>query len=437
MTSLSASIQKRFAIRRLEASLIGPFTDLIMDFPQQQDRSKAEIHILTGDNGTGKSTVLQMLANCLPGGSDSLHHKLRVPKVSSYTLQFSDGASHTYRLASIKPEDEMLITVNKQLGKYDEYPSELLRYFMADDNDHLSLALFAYSGNRTIGPSTVETLTSELPNPVSNVLDFNRLSDTSTFVTWLVSALTNIALAKNDNLADSIQLLKYQLTVKELEKVVSAITGKKVVFKIRSGIPLQITLDVDGQNLTFSQLPDGLKSIISWLGDLLMRLYRIDWTDNSISPTAQNFVLFLDEIEVHLHPAWQRKVLPAVQGLFPNAQIFISTHSPFVVGSIDGASVHRLQENGQVKEAVPSEDSYSYSYILSEIFGVTEPFGVEVTKDLDEFYAFKQQILSEQPYDERAFEALLERFRKQSREIHSIIGMELRQLTRLTSRSFV
>ena len=57
----------------------------------------------------------------------------------------------------------------------------------------------------------------------------------------------------------------------------------------------------------------------------------------------KNLILFLDEIEVHLHPAWQRKVLPVVQKLFKNSQIFISTHSPFVVNSVDDAWVYKLE----------------------------------------------------------------------------------------------
>ena len=55
-----------FAIRRLEVSQIGPFAQLGMTFPDKPTQDKAEIHILTGENGTGKSTVLQMLANCVP-----------------------------------------------------------------------------------------------------------------------------------------------------------------------------------------------------------------------------------------------------------------------------------------------------------------------------------------------------------------------------------
>lgn len=62
------------------------------------------------------------------------------------------------------------------------------------------------------------------------------------------------------------------------------------------------------------------RSILSWLGDLLMRLDAIPWEDSTLLPTEQNIFLFLDEIEVHLHPTWQYKILNMLKKLLPNAQ---------------------------------------------------------------------------------------------------------------------
>ncbi len=83
-----------------------------------------------------------------------------------------------------------------------------------------------------------------------------------------------------------------------------------------------------------------------------MRIDSLKWEDDS-PIFEKNLILFLDEIEVHLHPAWQRKVLPVVQKLFKNSQIFVSTHSPFVVNSVDDAWVYKLklEENGKAKVA--------------------------------------------------------------------------------------
>lgn len=67
-----------------------------------------------------------------------------------------------------------------------------------------------------------------------------------------------------------------------------------------------------------------------------MRLDRLPWKDQT-PILDREITLFLDEIEVHLHPAWQRRILPVVQSLFSKAQVFVSTHSPFVIASADDA----------------------------------------------------------------------------------------------------
>ncbi len=79
----------------------------------------------------------------------------------------------------------------------------------------------------------------------------------------------------------------------------------------------------------------------------------------------RNFILFLDEIEIHLHPSWQRKILPVVQNLFRNGQIFIATHSPLVVASVSDAWVYKLSRvNGkmQVSEIIQSKAGTSYPF---------------------------------------------------------------------------
>jgi hypothetical protein len=174
---------------------------------------------------------------------------------------------------------------------------------------------------------------------------------------------------------------------------------------------------------------------------LLMRMDRLKW-ENDTPILERNFLLFLDEIEVHLHPAWQRKILPVVQRLFPNAQVFVSTHSPFVVGSVDGAWVHRFEKNAGYSTQVEgwprlSEDAHSYEYVLEEIFGVQERFGPLVEQPLAEFQAIKQQILTgNADYNRARFDELIQSLSGQSIELDSILGMELKQLNRLMPNSF-
>lgn len=114
--------------------------------------------------------------------------------------------------------------------------------------------------------------------------------------------------------------------------------------------------------MEFDVLPDGLKSIISWIADMLMRLDQLKWV-NQTDVLDRNFILFLDEIEIHLHPAWQRKILPVVQKLFTNAQIFIATHSPFVVASVSDAWVYKfVVKDGKSTLAAVEESMAGSSY---------------------------------------------------------------------------
>ncbi|MCY7356812.1 MAG: AAA family ATPase, partial [Rudanella sp.] len=92
---------KPFAIRRLEANQIGPFARLAIDFPEKSVKGKAEIHILTGENGTGKSTVLQMLAACVPSDTKFLDKKKWDKDLSQYWLLFSDDTKTLYNKQSV------------------------------------------------------------------------------------------------------------------------------------------------------------------------------------------------------------------------------------------------------------------------------------------------------------------------------------------------
>ena len=152
------------------------------------------------------------------------------------------------------------------------------------------------------------------------------------FFQWIANTIAKRLIAKGKGNISKSEYFRNSIIY--IESAISAIIEKPILFEIDDNF--NVLLKMDGLVLHFDAQSDGLKSLIIWLGDLLMRMDRLKWKDN-LSISERNFILFLDEIEVHLHPAWQRKILPVVQKFFKNAQIVISTHSPFVVGSVDGA----------------------------------------------------------------------------------------------------
>ena len=79
-------------------------------------------------------------------------------------------------------------------------------------------------------------------------------------------------------------------------------------------------------------------------------------------------ILLIDEIENHLHPTWQRRVIPALLEHFPGLQIFATTHSPFVVAGLKAGQVHRLyRDEENIVRVEPPNDADIIGWTMDEI----------------------------------------------------------------------
>ena len=121
------------------------------------------------------------------------------------------------------------------------------------------------------------------------------------------------------------------------------------------------------------QLSTGTQGLWWWLCWLALRLTY----GSSRSPFQQPAILLIDEIENHLHPTWQRRVIPALRKHFPGLQIFATTHSPFVVAGLKKGQVHLLQRDadGVVTTTTNERDviGWTADEILQTLMGVDEP----------------------------------------------------------------
>jgi predicted ATP-binding protein involved in virulence len=293
-----------------------------------------------------------------------------------------------------------------------------------------STVAFAYSGQRSVASYQLTAIQELADKPLNQALNFTSSGNPAQLVQWIANckAKEAFALAKGDESRAS----KRREAVERVEQVITDITGKEFRFNMDDD-PLKVTAAIDGQEVELDVLPDGLKSIISWIADLLMRMDRIRWADET--PVLKRpFLLFLDEIEVHLHPAWQRKVLPTVQGLFPNAQVFISTHSPFIIASADDAWIYPLHEgeNGSgtiVDKALPSMAGNSYATVLRDALGIDAEFAPQVEEQLNAFYELRDAVLAGSAQAE-TLRSKGEELRSLGEEVAAIVTPELRQVER-------
>jgi predicted ATP-binding protein involved in virulence len=109
--------------------------------------------------------------------------------------------------------------------------------------------------------------------------------------------------------------------------------------------PLDMVVLKDDQELSFESLSDGEKCFLAMVGDIARRL-AIANPDINKNPLNGDGLILIDEIELHLHPEWQRRVIPSLVKTFPNCQFIFTTHSPQVLGEVQGR-VYRLRRTDE------------------------------------------------------------------------------------------
>ena len=105
----------------------------------------------------------------------------------------------------------------------------------------------------------------------------------------------------------------------------------------------------DGHAAPWSELSDGYHVFIALVADIARRAVMLNGFDGADAPARVEGVVLIDELDLHLHPRWQRVVLPHLCAAFPRLQIIVSTHSPQVLSSAQNRQVRRLVD-GKLQE---------------------------------------------------------------------------------------
>jgi predicted ATPase len=155
----------------------------------------------------------------------------------------------------------------------------------------------------------------------------------------------------------------------------------------------RMVLDLGGAKLRLpaTALSDGYQSMLAWIADLLGHAFL------EHGPTAQPHdlrgIALLDEIDLHLHPHWQRRIVPLLRHVFPHVQFVVTTHSPLVVAGVEAHEIVRLRLEGEyvvTDQEEPEPGLRTASQLLSTFFDV--PFAarqelIEKRRELRELKA--------------------------------------------------
>jgi predicted ATP-binding protein involved in virulence len=148
--------------------------------------------------------------------------------------------------------------------------------------------------------------------------------------------------------------------------------------------PLRLLVDKAGVPLTLNQLSDGERGMLAILFDITRRLAIAN--PHSDNPVADGTaVILIDEIELHLHPTWQRQVLRRFVETFANCQFVVTSHSPLLLGEVEGKSVRFLyRDNNKVSSWTPEHAlGLDANRVLEDLMGV-EARDPETTEKLHE-----------------------------------------------------
>ncbi len=356
-------------LRRLTLENIRSIEALEIDFtaPGETEKSRQWTCIL-GENGIGKSTILRSLA-LLMAGSETLPKLIDDPKRwvrlgkkmgrISALISTQDGATREISL-DFKSTDT-LTSMLKRNEKTLQPLDAALR--------HTSRSYFTagYGVSRRFPSPESEkfqTSSSAPPRALSVATLFRGDSTLRSIESWAMDLHYRKGTAGLSMIRSAINDLLPEVKFHGIDK-----TKRQLMFQTADGrVPL-------------AQLSDGYQSIISWYGDLLFRI--TETFQDYKKPQLARGLLLLDEVDLHLHPKWQRQVIDFLRKTLPNFQFLATTHSPLTAQQCGDSELYVLKREGKQPvrlhhyEAAPNLLRID-QLLVSPIFGLDTGMSVAV-----------------------------------------------------------
>ncbi|MBF4410423.1 AAA family ATPase, partial [Vibrio anguillarum] len=138
--------------------------------------------------------------------------------------------------------------------------------------------------------------------------------------------------------------------------------------------------------LTLEQLSEGYRNMVALTIDLVRRTYLLNPTSNT--PLAVNGIVLIDEIELHLHPRWQQRVLNDLTSLFKNVQFIVTTHSPQVLTTVHAESIRIVSADESEAKLLTGTSTYGSesTRMLEDVLGGNiRPQHIDIVKKLNRY----------------------------------------------------
>ena len=421
------------------------FEDVALEFPRDERGGCAGWFVLLGENGLGKSSLLQAMSLGIVGprtGQELLsteerarwvrHGAERVeiePSLSFVELRIVglfgglDKAPRT-KASGRRVEGAGFLQVNGSAsgdaGGDDDLtikgqpPAQFYGGGPWSVTPFLPLCGLGYGPRRVVRErgGAMRKLSSRTPRERSR---HATLFDTSALLFDGEHLLCSLLNAENDPTQPETNRAVFRKRRARLTSLLNSLLESEGLSVAQVRPSEVLYADRQGAQVTLDSLSDGFRSFLSLILDMLAHLHLsgVGMAEGAADPldaleTLEGVVL-IDEADVHLHPSWQRRLGDKLRAVFPRVQFIVTTHSPFIAQSATPNGLFRLRSDGgkvtveQVQ--MDPEGQTADQLLLSELFDLPSTRDTDTEAKMLRRQALLSQV-SRSPDEERELLAL-------------------------------
>ena len=364
-------------------------------------------NLILGNNGTGKSTLLQCLSafQLTKGSLPHRNHREEVTDVVGFLSDNDLGAffgkkiEHPYALEGyfidsntrMPANYSMLVSPKKsQLANaITNINSKIIvghvreMTFSGNKRNYPLNFILGYGANRFMSNNKLSD-----KKPVASESLFNDDAKLVNAEEWLLGM--DYAASRESEVKSFAAHRKKQI-IEILTQILPGVADVRFTTPTKEALVPQVEFNTTFGWKGIHQLSLGYKTMVAWIVDVAARMF--ERYPDSETPLAEPLVILVDEIDLHLHPKWQRKIFDFLSEKFPKAQFIVTAHSPLVVQSAPkDANIIVLRqtedENGnayvKIDNDVESVRNWRLDQIMtSDLFGIESARNPEIEKNLE------------------------------------------------------
>ncbi|MDI6793174.1 MAG: AAA family ATPase [bacterium] len=371
-------------VEQLYLRNIGPFIEAYMEMD-----ARSQVVLITGENGTGKSIILDAIRGMFGFNYGRLERDIRRQKCSGQAIvKIVVEAGIFLTLEQILPFGNDLTLIPRQIkaDRIEIQPGSYLNDIpvqVRDGGKCPNWVVDFWPSTSPSGSYKINAFTN--PNHRSFLLNALQGTKEKADITQLICHFDYMRDSRNPQEKAAAEHL-YEI----LERIIAnSLLGDGKLSHVARSTYEPIIIQND-QPVSLESLSGGNLYLIQNMVGLLGKMYSVHFLQQTpLSELCQTpGLLLIDEAENQLHPKWQKRFIRSILDIFPNLQIIATTHSPFIISSVSQAQVFVC--HSKVDHCIVVDETAEYSnkpvdeILMSPLFEATQPFNEEISQLITE-----------------------------------------------------